>query len=86
MDPGASHVALVIKNAPTNARDIRDMSLIPGSGKSPGGGHGNPLQRSCLENTMDRGAWWVTIPSVTKSWIQLKRLSTAQHRRWILKK
>ena len=56
MDPGASHVALVIKNAPTNARDIRDMSLIPGSGKFPGEGNDNPFQYSCLENHLDREA------------------------------
>ena len=51
----ASQVALVVKNLPANARDIRDTSLIPESGRSPGGGHGNPLQCSCLENPMDRG-------------------------------
>ena len=49
-------VALVVKNPPANAGDIRDAGLIPGSGRSPGGGHGNPLQHSCLENPMDRGA------------------------------
>ena len=47
---------LVVKNLPANARDIRDIGLIPGSGRSPGGGHGNPLQYSCLENSVDRGA------------------------------
>ena len=52
----ASQVVLVVKNLPPNARDIRDAVLIPGSGRSPGGGHGNPLQHSCLENPMDRGA------------------------------
>ena len=45
------------KNLPVNAGDIREVGLIPGSGRSPGGGHGNPLQYSCLENPMDRGAW-----------------------------
>ena len=50
----ASQVVLVVKNPPANARDIRDTILIPGSGRSPGGGHGNPLQYSCLENPMDR--------------------------------
>ena len=50
---------LVGKNVPANAGDSRDSGLIPGSGKSPGGGHGNPLQSSCLENPMDRGAWRV---------------------------
>ena len=46
------------KNLPASAGDIRDVGLIPGSGRSPGGGNGNPLQYSCLENSMDRGAWW----------------------------
>ena len=48
----------MVKNSPANAGDVRDAGLIPGSGRSPGGGHGNPLQYSCLENPMDRGAWW----------------------------
>ena len=51
----ASQVVLVVKNLPTNAGDVRDMGLIPRLGKSPGGGHGNPLQYSCLENPMDKG-------------------------------
>ena len=54
-------MVLVVRNLPANAGDIRDMGSIPGSGRSPGGGHGNPLQYSCLENPMDRGAWWVTV-------------------------
>jgi len=53
---GASQVALVVKNPPANAGDIRDVGLILGLGRSPGGGHGNPVQYSCLENLMDRGA------------------------------
>ena len=59
----ASQVVLVIKNLPTNAGDIRDSGLIPGpgSGRSPGVGHGNPLQYFCLENPMDRGAWQATV-------------------------
>jgi len=68
----ASQVALVVKNLPANAGDIRDAGLIPGSGRSPGGGHGNPLQYSCLENPMDREAWWATVHRVTKSWTLLK--------------
>ena len=52
---GASQVVLVVKNPPANAGDIRNVGLIPGSGRSPGGEHGNPLQHSCLENPMDRG-------------------------------
>ena len=53
---GASQVALVVKNPPANAGDIRDVGLILGLGRSPGGGHGNPVQYSCLENLMDRGS------------------------------
>ena len=56
--------------------DVRYTGLIPGSGRSPGGGHGNPLQYSCLENPMDRRAWRATIHGVAKSQIRLKRLST----------
>ena len=63
-----SQVALVVKNLPANAGDIRDMGLIPGSGRSPGRGNGNPLQCSCLENPMDTGAWWATVHKVAKSW------------------
>ena len=58
---------LVVKNPPANAEDIRDVGLIPESGRSPRGGHGNPLQYSCLENIMDRGAWQVTVCGVTES-------------------
>ena len=50
----------MVKNPLANARGIRDSGSIPGSGRSPGGGHGNPSQYSCLENPMDRGAWWAT--------------------------
>ena len=53
-----SQVALAVKNPPGNAGDTRDAGLIPGSRRSPGVGNGNPLQHSCLENPMDRGAWW----------------------------
>ena len=66
----------MVKNLPANARDKRALCSIPGSGKSPGGGHGNPLQYSCLENPMDRGAWWAAVHMVTKSQIRLKKLST----------
>ena len=65
---------------PASAIDIRDMNSIPGSGRFPGEGHGNPLQYSCLENPMDRGAWRATVHSITKSWTRRKQLSTAaQH-------
>ena len=70
---------LVVKNPPVNAGDIRDASLIPVSGRSPGGGHGNPLQYSCLENPKGRGAWWATGHGVTKSRTQLKWLSMHTH-------
>ena len=73
---GASQVALVVKTLPANAGDIRDTGSTPGSGSSPGERHGNPLQYSCLENPMDRGAWWVTVQRVAKSWTLLKWLST----------
>ena len=62
---------LVVTNPPADAGDIRDASLTPGLGGSPGGGHGNPLQCSCLENPMDRGAWQATVRSVAKSRTQL---------------
>ena len=64
----ASQVVLAEKNPPANAGN---MGLIPGSGRSPGGGHGNPLQYSCL----DRGAWWVTVHGIAKSQTRLKRHS-----------
>ena len=60
-------MALVVKNPPANAGDVRDASSIPGLGRSLGGGHGHPLQYSCLENPMDRGAWQATFHKVTKS-------------------
>ena len=65
--PGASQVALIVKNPSTNAGDLREASLIPESGRSPEGVHGNPLQHSSLENPMDRGSWWATVHGVTKS-------------------
>ena len=57
----------MVKNPPANAGDIRDGALIPESRSSPGGGQGNPLQYSCLENPMDRGAWWATVHGIAKS-------------------
>ena len=69
-------VALVVKNPPANAGDIRDLSWIPGLGRCPGGANGNPLQYSCLENPMDRGAWRATVHRIAKSQTQLKWLST----------
>ena len=58
----------MVNNLPANAGNIRDTGSIPRSGRSPGGGHGNPLQFSYLENPMDRGAWWATVHGVAKSW------------------
>ena len=65
-------MALVVKNLPANAGDKRDAGSISGLGRSPGEGHGNPLQYSCLENPMDREAWWATDHRVAKSRTQLK--------------
>ena len=62
----------MIKNLPANGGDTRDEGLIPGSGKSPGGGQGNPFQYSCLENPMDRGAWWAAVRGVAKIQTRLK--------------
>ena len=59
----------MVKNPPANAGDVTDTGLIPGLGRSLGGGNGNPLQYSCLGNLMDRGAWWATIHELTKSQI-----------------
>ena len=61
-------MALVAKNTPANAGDISNVVSVPGWGKSPGGGHGNPLQYSCLENPMARGAWRATVHRVAESW------------------
>ena len=66
--PWSSQVALAVKNLPANAGDSGEAGSIPGSGRSPGGGHDSPLQFSCLENPMDRGAWLATIHGVAKSY------------------
>ena len=70
----AFQVVLVVKTLPTQAGDIKEVGLIPELGRSPGGGNGNPLQYSCLENPMDRGAWQVTDHRIAVR--QLKQLST----------
>ena len=70
-----SQVALVVKNPTASAGDTGDVGLILGSGRSPGGGHDNPPQCSCLENPMDRGAWWATVDGVAENWTRLKPLS-----------
>ena len=69
-------MVLAVKNLPANGGYIRDVGLIPGSGRSPGGGHGSTLQYSCLENPMDRGDWLATVHRVAKSRIRLKQLNT----------
>ena len=65
----------MVKNLPANAGDVRDAGSIPGSERSPGGAHGNPLQYPHLENSMDRGAWWATVHSIAHSQTGLKQLS-----------
>ena len=73
---GNEEVVLVVKNLSANAEDIRDVGSIPGLGTYSGGRHGNQFQYSCLENPMDRGAWWARVHRVAKSQIQLKQFST----------
>ena len=84
----ASQVALVVKNLAASAGYVRDMSLISGLERAPGGGHGNPLQCSCLENPiqeileyriLNTGAWWATVHSVAKSWTRVKQVSIYTH-------
>ena len=74
-DTWASQVALVVKNLPANTGDIRDAASIPGSGRYPGGGHGNPLHYSCLENPKNRGVWRAAVHRVT----QLDTTEVTQH-------
>ena len=71
--------AALVKNPPASAGDVRDVGSIPGWGRSPGEGNGNPLQYSCLENPLNRGAWWALVHRVTKSWTRLRRLSMHTH-------
>ena len=66
----------MIKNS---LADAGDAGSIPGSGRSPGEGNDNPLQYSCLENAMDRGAWWASVHRIAKSWTQLKGLNMHAH-------
>ena len=66
-DALCSGASQVVKNPPANARDTRDMGSIPGSGRSPGVGNGNPLRYSFLENSMERGIWWAKVHGITKS-------------------
>ena len=77
--PWASQMVVVVKNPPANAGVTRDMNLIPGLGRSPAGGHSNPLQYSCLNNPFDRGVWRATVHGVAKNQTGLKQLSTHTH-------
>mgnify|MGYP007134212888 CR=1 FL=1 len=77
-------MALLVKNLPANAGDEGDVRLIPGSGRSPGGGHGNPLQYFHLENPMDRGAWRATVHRVAQSQTGMKQLNTYACNRFII--
>ena len=79
MTIGAFQVVLLVKNLPANGGNIRDQGLIPVLERSPGGGNCNPLQNSCMENSMDRGTWQATVHRVAKSQTQLKQLSTRTH-------
>ena len=72
---GASLVAQRLKRLPVSACNAGDLGSIPGSGRSPGEGNGNPLQYSCLENPVDGGAWWATVHGVTKSWTWLSNFT-----------
>ena len=72
--PMASQVVLVVNKPSAIAGDMRDLGSTSGLGRSPRGGPSNPLQYSCLENFMDRGAWWARVHRVAKGWTQIKRL------------
>ena len=74
----ASQVVLVVKNLPANAGDVRNVGSLPGLGRSSGGRHDSPLQYSCLENPMNRGAWWTIVHGVAMSQIRLKWFNTLQ--------
>ena len=76
---GASQEVLVVENLAFSSGDIRNVGSVPGSGRYSGGGNGNQLQYLCLENSMDRGAWWATIPGVTKSRTLLKQQLSCTH-------
>ena len=76
---GASRVMLVVKNLPASGGDISDVGLIPGSGRSPAEGNGNPLLYSCLENPMDGGAWWTAVHGVARSRTRLSDFTFTFH-------
>ena len=79
---GASQVVLVVKNPPASAGDIRDSGSVLELGRSSGGGHGNPLGYSCLENPIDRGVWQASVHGITKSRTRLKPLSMCTEMLW----
>ena len=84
---GSSQVVLVIKNPPADAGDTRDVGLIPGLGRFPGVGNGNPLQYSCLENSMDRGAWHAVVHGVAKighNRTCMHRLACKEHKVYLI--
>ena len=72
-------MVLVIKNLPANAGDVRNAGSVPRLGRSPGGGHGDLLQYSCLENPMDRGAWWASVHGVTNRQTEATRYYYHHH-------
>ena len=74
-NPQNAQVTLEVRNLPANTGEVRDVGSTSGLGRCPGGGHGNPLQFSCLENLVDRGAWWATAYGYAKRWTWLKWLS-----------
>ena len=74
----------MVKNLPADAGDIRDTGSVLSLGRSSGGGHGNQLQYSCLENPLVGGSWWVTVHRVAKSWTRRKRVITHTHRQGTL--
>ena len=81
----APQEGLMVRTLPISAEDIRDVGLILGLGRFPGEGNGNPLQYSCLEKPMERGAWWATIHRIAKGWTWLKQLSMHTHNHSILR-
>ena len=69
----------MVNNPPANAGDLRYVGSIPGKGRSPGGGHGNPLYYSCMENPMERGAWRAMVHRIAESWKRLKQFGSPAH-------
>jgi len=75
-------VALAVENPPTYAGDTRAKGWVPGLGRSPGGGNGNPLQHSCQEDSKDRGTWWAAVHGAAKNWTRLSTLTQEERKRW----